>query len=472
MSHRTRALEIPPLFRLPAVVPGSSDYETARRVWNGFHDPHPAAVIRCSSAREIAAAIRFAAERGLPLAVRGGGHSFPGYGSCDHGIVLDLAPLSAVEVDPERRIAAVGGGATWGDVDRAAAIFSLAVPGGLVSTTGVGGLTLGGGIGWLSRSWGLACDQLVAAEVVLADGWLTTASESDNADLLWALRGGGGNFGIVSRFEFRLHELPPAGQVLGGMVLYEAAAAPFVLGEYARIAASMPDALSTLVAFINVPPLSFLPEAIHFAPAVAVALCDVGEAAQAEARCLPLRRLATPLADLVGRVPYVDQQRIFDAGAPAGLRQYGLGVNLPSLHERAIAALGERAAARPAPLCQIHLHQMGGAVARIAEEATAYAGRDAAYVVNIIATWTDPGDDEPARDWARGTRARLAEFAAPRTYLNSTCSPPNGRTRRPGYPTARAPMAASGAPSSPSSTRRMQPTRRPFATSTAPAPWR
>jgi FAD/FMN-containing dehydrogenase len=400
------------------VLPGSPDYETARRVWNGFHDPHPAAVIRCSSALEIAAAVRFAAERALPLAVRGGGHSFPGYGSCDGGIVVDLAPLSEVTVDRERRIALVGGGATWADVDRATAAVGLAVPGGLVSTTGVGGLTLGGGIGWLSRSWGLACDQLVAAEVVLADGSVTTASESDNADLLWALRGGGGNFGIVSRFEFRLHELPPAGEVLGGMVLYEAAAAQSVLREVARLAPSMPDPLSTLAAFISVPPLPFLPEQIHLAPALAIALCDVGEPAAAEARCLPLRRLATPLADLVQRRPYVEQQRIFDAGAPAGLRQYGLGVNLQALADGAIAALVERAAARPTPLCQIHLHQMGGVVARIAEDATAYAGRDAAYVVNIIATWTDPDDDERARDWARATRGRLAEFAAPRTYLN------------------------------------------------------
>jgi FAD/FMN-containing dehydrogenase len=400
------------------VLPGSPDYETARRVWNGFHDPHPAAVIRCSSALEIAAAVRFAAERALPLAVRGGGHSFPGYGSCDGGIVVDLAPLSEVTVDRERRIALVGGGATWADVDRATAAVGLAVPGGLVSTTGVGGLTLGGGIGWLSRSWGLACDQLVAAEVVLADGSVTTASESDNADLLWALRGGGGNFGIVSRFEFRLHELPPAGEVLGGMVLYEAAAAQSVLREVARLAPSMPDPLSTLAAFISVPPLPFLPEQIHLAPALAIALCDVGEPAAAEARCLPLRRLATPLADLVQRRPYVEQQRIFDAGAPAGLRQYGLGVNLQALADGAIAALVERAAARPTPLCQIHLHQMGGVVARIAEDATAYAGRDAAYVVNIIATWTDPDDDERARDWARATRGRLTEFAAPRTYLN------------------------------------------------------
>ena len=418
MSPRSMTLGIPPLFRLPPVMPGSPDYEAARRVWNGFHNLHPAAVIRCSSTAEIAAGVRFAAERSLPLAVRGGGHSFPGYGSCDDGIVLDLTPLSSVDVDRERRIAVVGGGATWADVDRATAAVGLAVPGGLVSTTGVGGLTLGGGIGWLSRSWGLSCDQLVAAEVVLANGTVARASESEEPDLLWALRGGGGNFGVVSRFEFRLHELPRDGQVLGGMVLYEAAAAEPVLREYSSLTASMPDALSTLVAFINVPPLPFLPETLHFAPAVAIAICDVGEPAEAEARTLPLRRLAAPLADLVQRLPYVEQQRIFDAGAPAGLRQYGLGVNLPSLHERAIAALGERAAARPTPLCQIHLHQMGGAVARIADKATAYAGRDAAYVVNIIATWTDPGDDERARDWARETRVRLAEFAAPQTYLN------------------------------------------------------
>lgn len=418
MRPRGTTLEVPPVFRVPPILPGSPGYETARRVWNGLHDLHPAAVVRCSSSAEIAAGVRLAAERGLPLAVRGGGHSFAGYGSCDGGLVLDLSPMSAVEVDRDRRIAAVGGGATWADVDRATAAVGLAVPGGLVSTTGVGGLTLGGGIGWLSRPYGLTCDQLVAAEVVLADGSVRRASESDEPDLLWALRGGGGNFGIVSRFEFRLNRLPPGGEVLGGMVLYEAESAPAVLREYSILAASMPEALSTLVAFINVPPLPFLPEAIHGAPAVAIALCDVGDPGEAEARSLPLRRLAKPLADLVQRLPFVEQQKMFDPGAPPGLRQHGLGLNLLTLEDGVIAALAERASARPTSLSQIHIHQLGGAVARIAEDATAYAGRDAAYVVNVIATWTDPEDDERARGWARETRVRLAEFAAPRTYVN------------------------------------------------------
>jgi FAD/FMN-containing dehydrogenase len=430
MSPRPTALEIPPLFRLPPILPGSADYESARRVWNGFHDPHPAAVIRCSSTLEIAAAVRFAVERALPLAVRGGGHSFPGYGSCDGGIVLDLSPMSAVEVDRGRRIAVVGGGATWADVDRATAAVGLAVPGGLVSTTGVGGLTLGGGIGWLSRSWGLACDQLVAAEVVLADGSVTTASESDTADLLWALRGGGGNFGIVSRFDFRLHELPSDGQVLGGMVLYEAAAAHSVLRECARLAPSMPDELSTLIAFINIPPRPVLPETIHWAPALAIALCDLGEPAEAEARSLPLRGLAAPLADLVQRLPYVELQRMLDPDAPPGLRHYGLGVNLGSLSERAMAALIEAAAARPSPLAQIHVHQLGGAIARVAEEASAYAGRDASFVVHVIATWIDPADDARAREWARETRSRLADLSAATTYVNFLGEADEQRVRR------------------------------------------
>lgn len=413
-----RRLEIPSLFRLPPVVPGSLDYEGARRVWNAFHDRHPAAVIRCSSTEEVATGVRIAAELGLPLAVRGGGHSFPGYGSCDDGIVLDLSPMSTVEVDRSRRIAATGGGATWADVDRATTIVGAAIPGGMVSTTGVGGLTLGGGIGWLSRAWGLSCDQLMAAEVVLADGSVVRVSGSEEPDLLWALRGGGGNYGVVSRFDLRLHELPPGGQVLGGMVIYPAEAAATVLREVAALAPSMPDELSMLAAFINVPPLPFLPERLHLAPALAIALCDVGEPERAEARVLPLRRLAEPLADLVQRLPFVDLQRMLDPSAPAGLRQYGVGVSLYALCEGTIAALAEGATARPTPLSQIHVHQLGGAVARVAEEATAYAGRDVSWVVNIIATWTDPGDDERAREWARDTRARLARFAAPRTYLN------------------------------------------------------
>lgn len=424
MSHQQDP-DVAGAFRLPPLVPGDEEFEKARRLWNGFHDPHPVAILRCSTTKEIVAALAWARQRGLPIAVRGGGHSFPGYGSCDGGAVLDLSPLSRVEVDPDLRVAGVGGGATWAQVDAAAANFGLAMPGGVVSTTGVGGLTLGGGIGWLSRAWGLACDQMLGAEVVLADGSVRHVDQASEPGLFWALRGGGGNFGVVSGFEVQLHPLPPAGQVLGGMVLYEASVAAEVLREYARIAAAMPEELSTLVAFINVPPLPFLPKALHLAPALAIALCDLGDAEVAEARSLPLRRLATPLADLVQRLPYVEQQRLFDAGAPAGLRQYGLGVNLHDLSDETIAALCQQAAVRPTPLCQIHLHQLGGAVARVAEDATAYAGRDAAWVANIIATWTDASEDERARSWARETRRRLSERASPRTYLNflPECSP-------------------------------------------------
>jgi FAD/FMN-containing dehydrogenase len=407
-----------PPFRLRPLIPGDDEFDAARRLWNGLHDPHPAAIVRCSTTSETVAALAWARANSLPIAVRGGGHSFPGYGSVDDGVVLDLSPLAQVEVDTERRVARVGGGATWAQVDAATAAAGLAVPGGLVSSTGVGGLTLGGGIGWLSRAWGLACDQIVAAEMVLADGSVRHVDQTSEPELLWAIRGGGGNFGVVTRFDFQLHELPPGGDVLGGMVLYDASAADELLREYARISASMPESLSTLIAFINVPPLPFLPEALHFAPAVAIALCDLGEPGAAEARSLPLRRLATPLADLVQRLPYVGQQQLFDAGAPAGLRQYGLGANLGGLSDEAIAALCRQAAARPTPLCQMHLHQLGGAVARVAEDETAYAGRDAAWVLNIIATWNDPNEDERARSWARETRQQIRAHAAPRTYLN------------------------------------------------------
>ena len=417
-------------FRRPPVVAGDPDYDAARRVWNGYHDLSPAAILRCSSSEEIAAVIRSARARDLPLAVRGGGHSFPGYGSCDGGLVIDLAPLDEVVVDVARRVATVGGGATWGEVDRATAAHGFAIPGGLVSTTGVGGLTLGGGIGWLSRAWGLACDQLAAAEVVLADGSQARASETENADLFWALRGGGGNFGVVARFEFRLHLLPPASEVLGGMVLYPAEAAADVLGEHGRLAAAMPDELSTLAAFVSVPPLPFLPADLHFRPALAIALCDLGEAAEAERRCAPLRRLAAPLADLVGRMPYVELQRLFDAGAPAGLRQYGCGLNLSELSAAAIAVLVEQSAMRPTPLSQIHLHQLGGAVSRVAEEATAYAGRDARWVANILGTWTEPSDDAQVRGWVSDTRRRLAELASARAYVNFLPEPGLADVRR------------------------------------------
>jgi hypothetical protein len=205
--------------RLPPVLPGDREYESVRRLWNGFHDLYPAAILRCSTIQDVVAALAWAQSRSLPIAVRGGGHSFPGYGSLEGGAVLELSPLSQVKVDRDRRIARVGGGATWAQVDAATAAVGLATPGGLVSTTGVGGLTLGGGIGWLSRAWGLACDQMVGATVVTADGSVRHADPASEPDLFWALRGGGGNFGIVTEFELQLHDLPPAGEILGGMVL-------------------------------------------------------------------------------------------------------------------------------------------------------------------------------------------------------------------------------------------------------------
>lgn len=418
MSGGPPVVRPPAGFRIPPIRRGDARYEEARRVWNGCHDRFPEWILRCSSAAEVAAALGFARDAGLPLAVRGGGHSFPGYGTCDEGLVVDLGPLASVEVDPVRRLAAVGGGATWGGVDAVTAPHALAVPSGLVSTTGVAGLTLGGGIGWLSRPYGLACDQMIGAEVVLADGTCVHASECDEPELFWALRGGGGNFGVVTRFDFRLRPLPAGGEVLGGMVLYPAAAAGEALRRLAEIASALPDETSTLAAFVSVPPLPFLPASLHFAPALALALCDLGDAAEAEVRARPLRSLATPLADLVRRQPYLEQQRMFDAGAPPGLRQYGLGVNLTELSAATIDQLCECAARRPTPLCQIHLHQMGGAVARVDEGATAYAGRDAGWVVHMIATWTDPADDERAREWARETRSGLSPLAAERTYLN------------------------------------------------------
>jgi len=408
----------PDLFRLPPIRRGEPSYDAARRIWNGLHDRFPEWILRCSSAEEVAEALRFVREAGLSLSVRGGGHSFPGYGTCDGGVVLDLAPLARVDLDPARGLISVGGGATWGAVDAATTPHARAVPGGLVSTTGVGGLTLGGGIGWLSRAYGLSCDQMLGADVVLADGTRVYASAADEPELFWALRGGGGNFGAVTRFDFRLRPLPAGGEVLGGMVLYSQSEAAGVLREVADSAREMPDELSLLAAFVRVPPLPFLPVSIHFAPALAIALCDVGEPAEAAARARPLRNLARPLADLVRRLPFAEQQRMFDDGAPPGLRQYALGCNLESLAPETIDWLCKCAAECPTPLCQIHLHQLGGEVARIAEDASAFAGRRVAWVVHLIATWTDSEDDGRARDWACGARAGLVALASERTYLN------------------------------------------------------
>jgi FAD/FMN-containing dehydrogenase len=397
------------------VLPRDAGYEAARRVWNGAIDRRPAAIARCTGRADVARALAFALREKLPVAVRGGAHNVAGNATVDSGLVIDLSRLKAIRVDAAARRAAAEPGVTWAEFDRAAAAFGLATTGGLISTTGIAGFTLGGGIGWLMRAHGLTCDNLLSAEVVTADGRTLQASEAENPDLFWALRGGGGNFGIVTRFEYRLH---PVSSVTAGLVLHPAARASEMLRHYREIAATAPDALTMMFGFLTAPPAPFVPQRLQGKPAVAVLVCHTGDPAEGAELVRPIKAMGPPAADAIGVMPYTALQSMLDAGAPAGLLNYWKGAYLDELSDAAIETLVEHGARMGSPLCQLHVHQMGGAVARVAPEATAYSHRRAGFAVNVVGMWGDPSESDRHTGWARATAAALAPFATGGVYVN------------------------------------------------------
>lgn len=396
------------------IVPGDGGYDDARAVWNGTVEARPVLIAQCRAVEDIATAVNLTRDAGLPFAVRGGGHSVAGLSTCDGGVVIDLSPMRAVAVDTKRRIATAEPGATWGDYDAATAQHGLASTGGLISTTGVAGLTLGGGIGWLQRKHGLACDNLIGAELITADGATVRASESERPDLLWGLRGGGGNFGIVSRFEFSLH---PVSTVLGGLMLFPLDQGSDVLRIFRDWAADLPDEGSMLAAVLTAPPEPFVPSHLVGQKAVAILGCWCGDLEDGAAALEPLRELK-PAADVFGPMPYPALQQMLDAGAPAGLRNYFRGGYLSELTDEVIDVVLEQGAAMPSPMSQIHLHQMGGAVGRVGVDASAFSGRAAAYTYNLVSTWTDVAEDTAHIGANRRLAAALAPLAMPSTYVN------------------------------------------------------
>jgi FAD/FMN-containing dehydrogenase len=398
------------------VVPGDADYEGARAVWNGMIDRRPAVVVRPAEVADVAAAVRFARSQDLEIAVRGGGHSLPGFSTTDGGLVIDLSRMRDVRVDTAKRRAMVEGGATWADVDQATQASGLAVTGGLVSTTGVGGFTLGGGVGWLTRAYGLASDNLIGAEIVTADGSVVRASESENADLLWGLRGGGGNFGVVTSFEFRLFPVGPT--ILGGPVFYPGDQVVRVLRAWRDATSSMPDDLNTLVSLGSAPPIPPIPEAWHGKPVATVVAGFAGAIADGQAPAAPLRKLGEPIVDLLGEMPYLVLQTLVDAGWGPGARNYFTSSFLAELPDAAIDVLAAAHRSRPSPFHEIHLHQMGGAAARVGEDASAFGNREAPFLLNIICRWLEPGRDERHFAWARGLRDAMTPFATGGTYVN------------------------------------------------------
>lgn len=381
------------------ILPGDADYDDARNVWNGMIDRRPALIARCARVADVSKAIRFARDQQMLLAVRGGGHNVTGAGTCDGGLVIDLSPMKAVQVDSERRTARVEPGATWNDFDQEGQRFGLATTGGLISSTGVAGFTLGGGIGWLVRKHGLACDNLISAEIITSDGQLVRASSDENTDLYWGLRGGGGNFGVVTAFEFALH---PVSTVVGGIVAHPLPRAREVLHFYRHFIATAPDALTTLVLF------GTSPEGHQI---IGIAACYAGPVEQGEEAIRPLKEFGPPVMDMMGPLPYMALQQANDPTAPAGLQSYFKAAFLQDLSDEAIDAMIEYAAQATSPLSAVHIHQLGGAMNRVAAGDTAFAHRDSGFVVNIISMWPTPVDNDRHIDWARGLFAALQPYA-------------------------------------------------------------
>ncbi|WP_328996397.1 FAD-binding oxidoreductase [Kribbella sp. NBC_01245] len=396
-----------PGFRGDVIAPDHHDYDDARAVWNGTVDRRPRLIARCSGTADVAAAVRYARDRDLEIAVRGGGHNVAGAAVCDGGIVIDLSAMRAVSVDPVERTALVQGGALWGDVDHETQAHGLATTGGIVSHTGVGGLTLGGGIGWLMRKHGLAVDNLVEAEVVTAEGEIIWASASDHPDLFWALRGGGGNFGIVSSFRFALHSVGPI--VIAGPVFWPAEDTTEVLRFYREFVTDAPDELGNIVKLTTIPPLPVIDEHLHFQPTIAVASCYAGPVEDGERAVRALRQFGKPLLDLVGPTLYVDHQSGLDATVPHGWHYYWKATNLTGLSDEVIDIVAAHAHRATSPRSYAAMFHMGGAIPRAPRDATAYAGRDVDHNIIVHAAWLPEQDDT----------VRAAETAWARAFLDA-----------------------------------------------------
>ncbi len=388
-----------------------TNYDEAVNIWNGAVSRRPAVVARCTTTADVAAALAFAREHGLEVSVRGGGHNYAGHALTEGGLMIDLTPMKAVHVDAEARRARCGGGSTWGELDAATQGYALAVPGGFISHTGVAGLTLGGGLGWMSRLAGLSCDNLVGAEVVTADGQVLRASESENTDLLWALRGGGGNFGVVTEFEFTLHPVGPIVHL--GLFLFS----PDQGTDLFRFARSylndLPDESCAFLAGLSAPPAPFVPPELHFTPAFALAVVGFGDAAAHAALLAPIKAALTPIVEMATPIPYVALQQMFNESAPWGLYAYEKAVYLEELTDAAIEVIVEHQPRKLSPLSFVPIFVLGGAYARADDGSTAFGGsRDIRYVVNISAATPGPEGYEAEREWVRAYWAALVPHAA------------------------------------------------------------
>jgi FAD/FMN-containing dehydrogenase len=389
------------------LCPGDGGYDAARVVWNGMIDRRPTLIARCQGAADVVASVNFARDHGLPLAVRGGGHNVAGSAVCDDGLMIDLSPMKGIDIDPDARTARVQPGVLWSELDRATQASGFATVGGTISATGVAGLTLGGGAGWLSGKHGLAIDNLCSVEIALADGRLVTASEAEHADLFWGIRGAGANFGVVTAFVFHLHPVGPT--ITGGMVLHPLDQARDVLRFYRDYAAAQPDEQTTYAALLTLPDGPVV---------VALVTCHCGPPEAAERAVAPLKAFGTPLADTIGPMPYVALQSMLDGAFPYGRRNYWKSAYPPALADGMIDAIIAHASAMPSPHAVALIQDFHGAVGRVPAAATAFAHRQPPHSLAILGNWADPDDDARNIAWARDFFAAIAPHAASGVYVN------------------------------------------------------
>jgi FAD/FMN-containing dehydrogenase len=394
----------------------SPNYDDVRRVWNGMIDRHPAVIVRCAEVGDVAPAIAFAREIGLELSVRGGGHHIAGNCICNDGLMIDLSMLRTVQVDEKNRRAFADPGTTLGDFDAATQAYGLATPVGINSTTGIAGLTLGGGFGWLTRKYGMTIDNLLSAEVITADGKSRKASETENPDLFWAIRGGGGNFGIVTKFEFQLHPVGP--EILAGLMVFPFDQAKQILTQYLQFIESAPEDLNVWILLRKAPPLPFLPESVHGKEIVAMPVFYAGDIAAGQRLIQPLRSLGDVYGEQIGPIPYVQWQQAFDPLLTAGARNYWKSHNFAELSDAAIDTAIRYAGNLPTPQCEIFFGMISGVANRIRPDTMAYRYRDAKIVLNVHGRWTDAAEDRKVIGWAREFFKASAPYASSGAYVN------------------------------------------------------
>jgi FAD/FMN-containing dehydrogenase len=396
--------------------PGDAGYEKARIIWNAMIDRHPAGIVHCAMDDDVPHAVRFAREHGFEISIRGGGHNIAGNAVCEGGLMIDLSAMNTVRIDAEKKRAYVGPGATLANFDQTAQKHGLATPVGINSTTGISGLTLGGGFGWLTRKYGMTIDNLVSAGLITAEGNKLRLSKSENADLFWAIRGGGGNFGVVTEYEFRLHPVGP--QILAGLIVFPFAEAKQVLQQYRALVASAPEELNVWVVLRQAPPLPFLPPDVHGKEVIVLPIFYAGDVQEGEKLVAPLRRFGNACGEHIGPMPYVEWQQAFDPLLTPGARNYWKSHNFTELRDEALDSIIEFAGKLPSPQCEIFIGLIAGAANSVPGDAMAYANRDAKFVLNVHARWDEAGQDQACIAWARAFFEASKPYASAGAYVN------------------------------------------------------